>query len=326
MASTSTLRRPASVTPTDRLGMTLFFAVVLHAVLILGISLGNFDVKPLDNLLPTLEITLVNSQSEQPPAKPDYLAQANLEGGGMSTAPEADVNSPPPILPIPEPALAPEPVPEPELAPESAPLETVAPEPAEPAPPVETPSPPEPPVEVMTQPKSPQKIAVPRAEAQPAPTPEATTPALPSAADLINRSMEIASLSAQVAESKLSYSQRPRQKVISANTQEFKYASYMEAWRAKVERIGNLNYPDEAKRRNLSGNLVLDVALNADGSINNIGLRRSSGQKVLDDAAIAIVKLAAPYGHFPDDIKKDIDILHIIRTWQFLPDNRLSSK
>jgi protein TonB len=100
----------------------------------------------------------------------------------------------------------------------------------------------------------------------------------------------------------------------------------MEAWRAKVERIGNLNYPDEAKRRNLSGSLRLDVALNADGSINNIALTLSSGQKVLDDAAIAIVKLAAPYGRFPDDIKKEIDILHIVRTWQFLPDNRLSSK
>ena len=176
----------------------------------------------------------------------------------------------------------------------------------------------------MTQPESPKKTRIPRAEAQPAP--EATAPALPSAADLINRSMEIASLSAQVAASAEAYSERPRQKIISASTQEFKYASYMEAWRAKVERIGNLNYPDEAKRTNLSGSLVLDVALNADGSINNIALRRSSGQAILDEAAIGIVKLAAPYGRFPDDIKKDIDILHIIRTWQFLPDNRLSSK
>ena len=138
--------------------------------------------------------------------------------------------------------------------------------------------------------------------------------------------MEIASLSAQVTESAQNYAQRPRQKFISARTQEYKYASYMEAWRTKVERIGNLNYPDEAKRRNLSGSLILDVALNPNGSINNITLRRSSGEQILDNAAIRIVKLAAPYGPFPADIKKEVDILHITRTWQFLPDNRLLSK
>ncbi len=100
----------------------------------------------------------------------------------------------------------------------------------------------------------------------------------------------------------------------------------MEAWRQKVERIGNLNYPDEARRRKLSGNLLLDVALNPDGSINEITLRRSSGERALDDAAVRIVKLAAPYAKFPDDIRKDVDILHIERTWQFLSGNRFVSR
>ena len=92
----------------------------------------------------------------------------------------------------------------------------------------------------------------------------------------------------------------------------------MEAWRAKVERIGNLNYPDAARKRKLSGSLILDVALNPDGSIGQITIRRSSGHKILDDAAIRIVKLAAPFAPFPDNIRKDVDILHVTRTWQFL--------
>ena len=92
----------------------------------------------------------------------------------------------------------------------------------------------------------------------------------------------------------------------------------MDTWRRKVERVGNLNYPEEAKKLNLSGSLQLDVALNKDGSINEITLRRSSGEKVLDDAAIRIVELAAPYSPFPKNIENQVDILHILRTWQFI--------
>jgi protein TonB len=91
----------------------------------------------------------------------------------------------------------------------------------------------------------------------------------------------------------------------------------MDAWRAKVESVGNFNYPSEAKRRHLTGNLLLDVALNADGSINEIAIRRSSGQKILDDAAIRIVELAAPFAPFPPEIRSELDILHITRTWKF---------
>ena len=96
----------------------------------------------------------------------------------------------------------------------------------------------------------------------------------------------------------------------------------MEAWRAKVERVGNLNYPDAARKKKLSGSLILDVALNDDGSTNQITIRRSSGHKVLDDAAIRIVELASPYSPFPDHIREETDILHITRTWQFLNSHR----
>ena len=92
----------------------------------------------------------------------------------------------------------------------------------------------------------------------------------------------------------------------------------MEAWRAKVERIGNINYPDEARQRELSGSLLLDVSIRPDGSVIEIVVRRTSGHKVLDDAAVRIVELAAPFAPFPSDIAREVDILHVTRTWRFV--------
>lgn len=148
-------------------------------------------------------------------------------------------------------------------------------------------------------------------------TPSPETPK-PSAAELHQRSMELLQLNQQIKQSWQAYSEQPRQTYISAATKKFKYANYMNDWVAKVERIGNLNYPDAARRQGISGKLILDVALRPDGSIYNITVRRPSGHKVLDDAAINIVRLAAPYPPFPEDIRKETDILHITRTWEFL--------
>ena len=160
--------------------------------------------------------------------------------------------------------------------------------------------------------------------AEAAPKPEPDRPA--SAAELINRSLELASLDAQLRQSMQAYSQRPRQTFISARTQEFRHASYMTEWVAKVERVGNLNYPDEARRQGVSGNLMLQVSINPDGSVRNIRLLRSSGHKVLDDAAIRIVQLAAPFAPLPPEIRKDTDILHITRTWEFINNQGLSTR
>ena len=152
------------------------------------------------------------------------------------------------------------------------------------------------------------------------------TPPLPTAAQLITRSFAMASVDAELQHKLELRAQRPRRKFISANTKEFRFAAYMEAWRAKVERVGNINYPDEARRRDLSGSLLLDVALNPDGSVREITIRRSSGHKVLDEAAIRIVKLASPFAPFPDDFLREIDILHVTRTWKFLNNSKFSSR
>jgi protein TonB len=172
----------------------------------------------------------------------------------------------------------------------------------------------------LVRPEAPREARV----AEAAPQPEPSRPA--SAAELINRSLEMASLDAQLRQSMQAYSKRPRQTFISARTQEFRHASYMNEWVAKVERVGNLNYPDEARRQGISGNLMLQVSINTDGSVRNIRLLRSSGHKVLDDAAIRIVQLAAPFAPLPPEIRKDTDILHITRTWEFINNQGLSTR
>jgi len=337
---------PPSVSSSDRLGMTIFVAVVAHLLVILGVTFTKEDRGR--STMPTLDVVLVQSRTEAPPEDAKLLAQASQDGGGTTDKPKR------PATPLVAPFAAPTPViaalpatqlPRPEVP--TVQLEAMRDTPAgaDPVPPKATPKP------VVAQRNRPARqkaplkpefrtkvrelVAKAKALKPPEPRPvESPSPAPPpspaqtvvNASQLINRSLAMASLRATIDQQMKAYAQRPRRKWITARTREHKFAAYMEAWRAKVERIGNLNYPDEARRRRLSGNLLLDVALNQDGTINDVVLRRSSGKRVLDDAAVRIVKLAAPYGKFPANIAQEVDILHIQRTWQFSTNNRFASR
>jgi protein TonB len=148
----------------------------------------------------------------------------------------------------------------------------------------------------------------------------------PDARELINRSLEMLTLNQQINQNLLAYSKAPKSKFISARTKEFKYASYMRDWVSKVERVGELNYPDAARRQGISGKLIVQVALYPDGSVREVTIRKPSGHKILDDAAVRIVKLAAPFAPFPEDIRNETDVLYITRTWVFTSSNRLTSR
>lgn len=275
----------------DRLGVSVFGSFLVHMVVILGVT---FTLPILRNLpgLPTLEITLVQTSSDKRNPDPEFLAQANQEGGGDSDAPD----------------IAKNPLPVREISPvnrdfptfQSIPQKRVASE------------------REMTALLS--QDATRKIKAQD-PKPEKKELQLqPPSIGLMARAdilQERARLNAEISRTWQEFQKRPRHKYLNANTTEYKYAAYMDAWRAKVESVGNLNYPSEAKRRHLTGNLLLDVALNADGSINGISIQRSSRQKILDDAAIRIVELAAPFAPFPPDIRANQDVLHITRTWKF---------
>lgn len=283
-----------SVTASDRLGLTLFMAVILHAVIILGVTFSPTD-KDKDKLQSIMEITLVHQKSEHAPDKADLLAQVNLEGGGNT---EEKIR---PTSPTSQPVDRTD-------ATLSTPLDlTTSPQQQQ----HDTPA-------VLTQQNQTQKTP-------PEHNPETEQANMDNTTSTLMRSMEIANLSAEIDQSLQAYSQRLKHRYISSQTREYRDAAYLDAWRMKIERIGTLNYPEEAKRQNLSGSLILDVALNADGKVNSITLRRSSGHKILDDAAIRIVNLAAPFAPFPDELRKDTDILHITRTWQFLSNHQFQA-
>ena len=272
----------SAVTTTDRFALTLFFALAIHAIVILGITFGLYDDAPPVNSLPTLDITVSNRKTP-PPDEADYLAQTSQDGGGNVSEKVK------PVLAVPEqaPAVRPQ-------QPEAAPAQVLTAITSE--------------IQVQQE-----KTA----------TPEEETPDL-TAAELIKRSMEMVNLSEQLSETMQAYAKRPKQIFVSARTQEFRYANYMAEWVKKVERVGNLNYPDEARRSGISGKLMMDVALNADGSVRDIKILRPSGYTVIDEAAIRIVNLAAPFAPFPPEILKHADILHITRTWEFSTDRMKS--
>ena len=144
--------------------------------------------------------------------------------------------------------------------------------------------------------------------------------------DLVQRSLEIARLEAEISKSISLYEKMPKRKFIGARTQEYRYAQYVEDWRGKVERIGNMNYPEAARRQKIYGKLTLTVNIRSDGSIENVEINKSSGQRILDAAAQRIVKLAAPYAPFPPDIRKETDILSITRTWTFTTNDQLEAE
>ena len=285
------------ITPLDRLGLTLSLAILAHGMLILGVTFIEEDQAPAR--YDTMEIVLVRQKSP-PPEEAEALAQASLKGGGETADPVQ------PGSPLPDPGLDTPPARPAPAAPPPAPAQAA---PTATAPP-DSDNPPEIALLNDSGPPAPVETAAKPAEQTPEKTPSATA--------LLASSFRIAALSANIRQKLEARAQRPRRKFISASTKEYRYAAYMEAWRAKVERMGNLNYPEEARRRKLSGSLLLEVALNANGTINEIMIRRSSGEKILDDAAIRIVELAAPYAPFPHKIKQETGILHIIRTWQFM--------
>jgi protein TonB len=174
----------------------------------------------------------------------------------------------------------------------------------------------------MTQMQSQAKVD----SAAPQPDPQAEPKVAPNAADIMSKSLEIARLEAQISKDWDAYQKRPRRRFLGARAQEFRFARYIEDWRQKIERVGTLNYPEAAKNQKLYGSLQLTVSIKPDGSVDNIEVNRSSGQKVLDDAARRIVTLAAPYAAFPADIAKDTDILSITRTWTFTRADQLSTE
>ncbi|MGB3749047.1 MAG: energy transducer TonB [Rhodanobacter sp.] len=278
----------------DPIGATMLFSLLLHGVLLLGLTFHFAKPQP---SLPTLDVALVNVANQEAPDKADFLAQANNRGGGQSDRAARPSQLFSGALPRPDPGVAAQAVEE------STPLPRQA-----------TPT-----RMVTTSGRSDFSVSSDTAQTEVDPQ-----HATPTAAEL-KRQQAIAQLAAELRRKKVDYAKRPKVKYLTASTREYAYAAYMRGWSDRVERVGNLNYPEEARRRGLHGNVLLTVVLNLDGSIKSIDVIQSSGQPVLDAAAARIVRLAAPFPPAPR-VGDHIDELNITRTWQFQPNNVLQTR
>jgi len=293
-------RLTPNITSGDRLGLTIFFAIVVHSLIILGVSFSQYDRTKRPEKLPGLEITLVQTQTDKKIEDADFLAQASQEGGGDAQELQKESSPTESSVPTGEMGEVTEVVPETEIA--------TSPDPQR--------------KEILTATReSEHKIAL--QEASPdLPTEQRNV----TSKQLLKQSKEMARLSAEVDVAHKVTSNQPKKKFVTAQTKEYRFASYEESWRKKVERIGTLNFPDEAIRARLTGDVRMAVTISSDGTIKTVKITKYSGHKVLDDAAVRIVKMAAPYARFPDEISKDYDEIVIVRTWQFLAGNRLKTK
>lgn len=274
--------------------MTFFLAALLHGILILGVA---FNTSPDDNIKtpPTLDIILVQTQNPSEAKDAKYLAQISQQGGGDSEKKSRprDLFTAPSIAKKPGQALQTE-----QTASREKQTEKVS---------------------MLYQDKSDYSINTQNEQTKPDDVTikeQKSTTKNAQAARLIQEISNI--IEHQI--------ERPKVKYMNSSTKEFVPARYMREWIDRVERIGNLNYPDQARREQLSGTLILDVTINAKGDLLNIDLRKSSGHKILDDAAQRIVRLAAPYSPFPAKLKEEADVIHITRSWEFMSNSQFKTQ
>lgn len=276
-----------------RLMVAIGISFAIHALLMaLHFSFPNASKAMREK---ALDIVLVNAKSAKKPSDPQALAQANLDGGGNT---DENRRLKTPLPPTEQQAAGTEIQQMQRRVRELAVAQQ----------------------KMLSEAKSARAIAAARnAAEQPAPTPSV------SGLDLAESARAMARLEGEINKNVDEYNKRPRKKFIGARAEEYRFAQYIEDWRQKVERLGTLNYP-EAARGKLYGSLVLTVSINHDGSLNRVDINRTSGYKVLDDAARRIVQMASPYSPFPPEIRRDTDILEITRTWYFTQGNQVSAK
>lgn len=273
-----------------RLGATMVLSLLVHGVLLLGVGFALESAAP---VIPTLDVILTQTTTALTPKQAEFLAQANNQGGGehdKSTRPRAPQSGP---LPQETNGIA------------ARTLRAQAPAPAPP-----------PQARIVSSTRG--ETTTPTAQAT-------TTPAdrpLPRGTEKIEHNIAMARLAAEIHLRSERYAQRPKRKFVSASTQEYAWAGYLREWVDRVERVGNLNYPDEARRRRLAGQVVISVAVRRNGSVERAEIVQSSGVALLDESALRIARLAEPYPPLPKT-SEDPDILHVTRTWQFLPDGAL---
>lgn len=283
---------PPKIGAPQRLSATALLSLAIHLMVLLGVGFAARGAAP---VVPTLDVIMSTTKTALSPKQAAFLAQATNEGGG-----EHDKTSKP-------------------SAPQSGVVLTETEGLAARTMRAQTPAP---------QPPPETRVVTGRADTyRVAPAKETPTRAILATATgerRVDFDMDVARLAAEIHQQSDNYAKRPKVKFISAATREFVFATYLRQWADRVEKVGNLNYPDEARRRQLKGSVVLSVGIRKNGSIESINVLRSSGHKILDDAAVRIARLAEPYPPVPRT-SDEIDLLMVVRTWDFLPEGSVTS-
>ena len=274
----------------ERLSATLVLSLLLHGLLLVGVGFALEDAAP---VLPTLDVIMTQTQSPLTSKQADFLAQADNQGGGEHDRANRPRDAQVGQVPQEEDGVAPRP------------LRAQSPVPQPP-----------PEARIITAPNAQDRTPLPQSQ------PKVDADDLPLGNEKIQHDVEMARLAAEIHLRSQRYARRPKRKFVSASTREYEYATYLRQWVDRVERVGNLNYPDEARRRGIGGILVITVAIRRDGTVERADIIQSSKIPLLDQAAMRIVRLAEPYPPLPKT-KDNIDVLHVTRTWQFLPGGQL---
>lgn len=283
--------------------IALSVAIIVHLVLVLGM---NFTTPQPDKINKSIDITLVNAPVKIIPKQADFIAQENQLGAGE------EIKKPePPAQKLPSQEDKP-----------VKPVEKITPkktEPKETEPKEIKPKESKLKVEqkIITQPKAEKKVVT--ASKAEVVSPPKEHPHL--TAESLHQ--QIAQLGTEIRQSKPSADQPKIKFVNSVSTYKYVAAQYLKDWESKVERMGNLNYPEAATKKNFSGTLTMDVGINADGSIYSIRINKSSGNSELDEAAIKIVRMSAPFPPLPLDLRKELDVMVITRVWKFSDESGL---
>ena len=278
--------KPSPIRAPDRLKFTIFMAVCFHLLILLGFRFTLPENKSAQIPL-SLDVTLAQRESLEAPEKADFIGQKNQEGAGDAE----DPNRPTTQLEhfkntdgttnTPSLEMLPKPTQKQQQ------LDFVASITADRVAPISD-----------DPDKSVAEIELPTIVSPP---PE----------DLKKRNLE------QDATDQLKTRGLRKRQISAAVKQSPTDAAYLETWRRKVEEIGNLHYPEQAKRQGIYGNLKLKVAIDKSGDLVSVEIIESSGQDVLDQAALQIIRLAAPFEPLPDSIRQTTDILEIVREWDF---------
>ena len=274
------------ITAKDRLTGTFILSAIGYGVIVLGVG---FTLNKAAPVSPTLDVILSPTASSQKPKQADFLSQANNQGGGTSDKAQRPKDDQLSQLPQVNPGEAPV----------SLQAQKTPPEPES--------------VQRMLITHAPADTKTPRSQEQ---KPNSSEP-LPISQELVEQSLALAKLANEYSQKQSLQARRNKHKFITASTQEYAYAQYMNEWVRKVERVGNANYPEQALLDQMSGQLILTVAIRKNGLIEGITVVKSSGNKVLDGAAVKIVRLSEPFAALPAT-QEDPSVLYITRTWQFL--------